>query len=402
MRILLITSDPAFCPHLLERLAALGLPAEVDAPAPAEALRMFSDFDKEWRAWLAGDLTTSPEPPFRSADLLISEETLPESGRRYELAPFIWALRGAGQASAFVAVSREARPLFDTGKLRRDCGPFDLLVSAADILSDGLWTGDCRPGAFRPWTWPILLGMQARRAQQVCDLSEGLDRSVQEILSIPESVRARLSSYSASMLSSDLDIRKEPVSPMDILRSGNVRIEPADRNNLVARLSSDRSVGVRHVAARLLAPALEYWLETSVIDQTIVFDAPRFMKMVGLPTSAHARLRVSDVQALRSGEAIAAMFEEGTPLCLIATHWSARAWVPASDVVDLEDRFGFNEQTDRNYVFCDDTSCFKLRSDISSGQVPKRISPELGPGIPVRWIDGRADADYLPKIYVSS
>lgn len=402
MRILLLSSDLTLRLQLQRHLAGMELQANVEAPDPVEALRSLSAFDAEWRRWLSGGLCCPPEPPFKGVDLLISDETLLSEGRRREIAPWIWALRASGQAAAFVAISSDRRSVFDTAHLRRSCGPFDLLISADDLLSEGLWSGDGRPGVFCPWVWPVLSDLPNRRASQIAELAAALHRPTGNLFRIPRSVEQQIASQHASLLSTALDVRVDLVTPWDVLRTGAMPIEIADRTALIARLQMDQRSGDRDIAARLLAPVLEQWLETAVLDQPIAFDAPRFLQSTGLPLSAHARLRVSDICALRSGEAITLMFQKGKSPFPITSHWSARAWLPVSELVTYAEELEYSGQMDRSFVFCDDTCRFVRREDHQDFAYPKRISPDIGPGIPVRWIEGGLAVDYLPRAYVSA
>lgn len=408
MHVLLLSRQPRLAEGLAETLAAAGIAVSIEAPEIGATLDALSRQDALWRRWLAAGGAAPVTPALAPADILIADETLPVagSGRRAEIAPLVPALRAAGQAAVFVSLSSDPDPVYDLQFTRRPAGPFDLHLSTPDLLSPGLWSGAASGGAFRPWTWPVLAQMPARRARQIEILEAGANRTIADILDLPDHVRAITPSDFSGRLCATRDLRTDPVRLTDLLASGALPLESADRHRLPGRLlardgTAPSDPGATRVMARLLAPVLEDWMARSILDHpAIALDSSEVLTRTGLPGSAHQRLAVTGFTALRSGGALRQVLAAAPELEPVLSPWTDKAWIWTRDLNRAVERDAVTRRGASRWVFCDDTSRFRARAPADAGHAPKRASPELGRGLAIRWIERVPGVRYAPACYL--
>lgn len=257
-----------------------------------------------------------------------------------------WLARNFSDAGVLVVVNHihKAR-VFDLTMTRFSHLPADAYISADDVASSALWTGEI-DGSFRPWSWPSLLRLSQMRAPSGLTLGSG----VLESLGLTADEASLFDQRQVDRLSAvDLDL--ENLTLWHVARSATFGFG----HQAGAHMSEERQLAIA-------IHGLRRWLDSTVVPaQNVFMDLPHLVQdrpwLLG-----EARGDVEGSNRFLAAAWLDTPTEDLLPeaFCEPAASIVGRSlWRVAGIIPDQERRHVGPD----DLVFCEDTSCFSMPSD---------------------------------------
>jgi hypothetical protein len=324
----------------------------------------------------------------------------------------------AGYVRAFtttpyvISLNKNHQVDFDLQYLIGDNGTrADLAINTPHLRNRSLWTGravDASDG-FHPWYWPALILAPERRRKQIAFVQMRIKKPILKGLQFPTSSVAALSRHAKGLLSSEAQYGDNDSKVRTSLSGvtfeqffgSSARSLPADedRTNLI-------KCDNHEVIARVVAGELDCWLRRDVLGpQDVLVDLPHLL--VRMPFLLGKR--AADLKAWNaSTNAKTPPFGLETSLYkrFLSPHrfklnsWAVYPvfWGQSLKQSEKLTELFFKAEKDEwgDFVFCEDTSTFQMRTDDDSSEVMEFVA-EFETPWDRRYIAGVRSKHYAPR-----
>ena len=418
MRVLLCDDRAEVCEETKETLTN-GAPDSIECTTLhstdlSEALKRF--FDSVYAVLQPQTDDQTVKSDFDGYDLIVIDNALSHlrlPGARQTAESIAGYIRAFSSSPYVVSLNKNDDVDFDLSYLVGDhTTRTDLAINTDHLENKALWTGrtaDAK-GGFLPWYWPALLEVPARRRKQIAFVEENLENSILESLEFPPDVIDDLSRHAQGILSPFASSEGEGEG------TGSVPVEEVTfRQFFLARERSipareDRNVVLAKkldsVVARAVAADLGLWFRRDVIGpQDLLVDLPHLVSRMPFLLGQ----RATEIAAWdETSEATAEPF--GFSRAIYKNHikqsrYKHGAWCPKpafwwrqlKDDEALNELFFTDKVTWEDFVFCEDTSRFSLRSNVRGKQLVTEFATEFEGAWNRRYVANFKGVNYAPR-----
>jgi hypothetical protein len=262
MRILLCDDVPEYCKEAAAAIKA-GAPKQVQCRSLCgnELQEKLKEFFGKVRSVLDGGSMSAPSK-FDGYDIIIIDNNLSAldfSGARLTAESIVGYIRAFSTSLYVISLNKNPNVDFDLKYLVGDYATrADLALNTQHLRNKGLWIGEAADARerFRPWYWPRLKDVAARRRQQIDFVQRRLDKPILSSFNFPKGAVEVLSRHAAGALSPSASLYSgdvERVTFRDVFSAWG-RSLPAedDRDNLIKK-------GAGGIIARVVAADLDFW-----------------------------------------------------------------------------------------------------------------------------------------------
>jgi hypothetical protein len=284
----------------------------------------------------------------------------------------------------------------------------DLALNTRHLANRALWTGvpaDAE-GDFNPWYWPALSRASERRRNQIAFTTANLDKPILRSLGFPNSAAVALSRHAKGVLSPEASADESGGRPIgeitfrEFFRHSPRSLSAEEERTALLDAKSDTVIG------RVVAGELEAWLRRDVLGpQDVLVDTPHLLLRLPFLLGESCFNNLDSWNASAAGRMPpfgidAAIFKEHVQANLFAYDmWLSSPafwWPPLKDNEKLNELFFKPDVVWGDFIFCEDTSRFVVRSERDEEHQPVEFAAEYEGSWNRRYVARVAGYKYAP------